>query len=312
MGGGAWRCNLLRRAGPFRCTTWIRRASAGVQANGWCASHRQCSTLSLWMQQRSIVVCGRCRPGRRCAVRRPTVRPRRCSAGAGGAAVPDHRAARCRAHAPRACCERGIAHHRRAHVGRPGAGARRQMSLMVACADAVFERQRALLDALSTQGVSHQRAAGRRRAHQAGQQPAGRHQPGRRGRGAGAGRTAGAGPGAHAGRDRAVSGQSWIGADRMRRAIAGDFAPRAHTTLLAKDTRLAVEAAGAAGFDRRSGGWRRTAFAARSMRGSAGRTTPVFSNCFGTNAEPWCGRAVVGGTAGGHRIARQQHPALNV
>jgi L-threonate 2-dehydrogenase len=44
------------------------------------------------------------------------------------------------------------------------------------------------------------------------------------------------------------SGQSWIGGDRMRRAIAGDLAPRAHMTLLAKDTRLALEAAAAAGF----------------------------------------------------------------
>jgi putative dehydrogenase len=32
------------------------------------------------------------------------------------------------------------------------------------------------------------------------------------------------------------SGQSWIGSDRMRRAIAGDYAPRAHMTLLQKDT----------------------------------------------------------------------------
>jgi L-threonate 2-dehydrogenase len=39
------------------------------------------------------------------------------------------------------------------------------------------------------------------------------------------------------------SGQSWIGTDRMRRAIAADFEPRAHTTLLAKDTNLAVAAA---------------------------------------------------------------------
>lgn len=44
------------------------------------------------------------------------------------------------------------------------------------------------------------------------------------------------------------SGQSWIGSDRMRRAIAGDLAPRAHVTLLEKDTRLAVQAARAAGF----------------------------------------------------------------
>ncbi|MEJ8835084.1 NAD(P)-dependent oxidoreductase [Ramlibacter sp. AN1133] len=44
------------------------------------------------------------------------------------------------------------------------------------------------------------------------------------------------------------SGQSWIGSDRMRRAIAGDYAPRAHVTLLQKDTGLALQAARAAGF----------------------------------------------------------------
>ncbi|MDO9160273.1 MAG: NAD(P)-dependent oxidoreductase [Burkholderiaceae bacterium] len=44
------------------------------------------------------------------------------------------------------------------------------------------------------------------------------------------------------------SGQSWIGSDRLPRALAGDLLPRAHMTLLAKDTRLACEAASAAGF----------------------------------------------------------------
>jgi 3-hydroxyisobutyrate dehydrogenase-like beta-hydroxyacid dehydrogenase len=44
------------------------------------------------------------------------------------------------------------------------------------------------------------------------------------------------------------SGQSWIGSDRMRRAIADDFAPRAHMSLLTKDTRLALEAAAQVGF----------------------------------------------------------------
>ena len=39
------------------------------------------------------------------------------------------------------------------------------------------------------------------------------------------------------------SGQSWIGSDRMRRAIANDYEPRAHTTLLAKDSKLAVQSA---------------------------------------------------------------------
>ena len=45
------------------------------------------------------------------------------------------------------------------------------------------------------------------------------------------------------------SGQSWVGTDRMRRAIANDYAPRAHTTLLRKDTALAVQAAREAGFE---------------------------------------------------------------
>jgi L-threonate 2-dehydrogenase len=45
------------------------------------------------------------------------------------------------------------------------------------------------------------------------------------------------------------SGQSWIASDRMRRAIAGDYEPRAHVSLLQKDTRLALEAARAAGFE---------------------------------------------------------------
>lgn len=44
------------------------------------------------------------------------------------------------------------------------------------------------------------------------------------------------------------SGQSWIGSDRMRRALAQDFAPRAHMSLLAKDSRLAIAAARDCGF----------------------------------------------------------------
>jgi 3-hydroxyisobutyrate dehydrogenase len=43
------------------------------------------------------------------------------------------------------------------------------------------------------------------------------------------------------------SGQSWIGSERLRRGIAGDLAPRAHTSLLTKDTRLAIEMARGAG-----------------------------------------------------------------
>jgi L-threonate 2-dehydrogenase len=45
------------------------------------------------------------------------------------------------------------------------------------------------------------------------------------------------------------SGQSWIGSDRLRRALAGHTEPLAHMTLLAKDSRLALAEAAAAGFD---------------------------------------------------------------
>lgn len=67
------------------------------------------------------------------------------------------------------------------------------------------------------------------------------------------------------------SGQSWIGSDRMRRAIAGDFEPRAHVTLLEKDTRLAVEAAHAAGFDGPLGARAATVFAQAHAAGLADR-----------------------------------------
>jgi putative dehydrogenase len=45
------------------------------------------------------------------------------------------------------------------------------------------------------------------------------------------------------------SGQSWIGSDRLRRALAGDYEPRAHLTLLEKDTGLALQAARAVGLE---------------------------------------------------------------
>jgi 3-hydroxyisobutyrate dehydrogenase-like beta-hydroxyacid dehydrogenase len=63
------------------------------------------------------------------------------------------------------------------------------------------------------------------------------------------------------------SGQSWIGSDRMRRAIAGDYAPRAHLKLLQKDTRLAVAAAQAAGFAGPLGASARDVFASASAAG---------------------------------------------
>ena len=45
----------------------------------------------------------------------------------------------------------------------------------------------------------------------------------------------------------ASSGQSWMFDDRMPRALAGDFEPRAQSHVLTKDVRLANEAAAAAG-----------------------------------------------------------------
>jgi len=47
----------------------------------------------------------------------------------------------------------------------------------------------------------------------------------------------------------ASSGASWIFADRMARALEGDYAPRAATTLLKKDVAIAVDAAAAMGCD---------------------------------------------------------------
>jgi L-threonate 2-dehydrogenase len=63
------------------------------------------------------------------------------------------------------------------------------------------------------------------------------------------------------------SGQSWIGSDRMRRAVTGDLAPRAHMTLLEKDTRLAMACAGTAGFDGPLGAIAASVFAKASAAG---------------------------------------------
>lgn len=67
------------------------------------------------------------------------------------------------------------------------------------------------------------------------------------------------------------SGQSWIGQDRMARAVAGDFEPRAHMTLLEKDTRLALEAAQAVGFAGPLGAAAARTFAEASAAGLAGQ-----------------------------------------
>ncbi len=122
------------------------------------------------------------------------------------------------------------------------------MSLMVACADAVFAAHEALIAALSTKvfrvGVRPGDGARTKLVNNL----------------LAAINLAGAAEalalaercGLDAARTLDVieqsSGQSWIGSDRMRRAIAGDYAPRAHTTLLAKDSALALGMADEAGF----------------------------------------------------------------
>ncbi|HSC65109.1 MAG TPA: NAD(P)-dependent oxidoreductase [Caldimonas sp.] len=67
------------------------------------------------------------------------------------------------------------------------------------------------------------------------------------------------------------SGQSWIGGDRMARALAGDDAPRAHTTLLAKDSGLALAMAAAAGVDPKLGALAGAAFASAVAQGHGER-----------------------------------------
>lgn len=74
-------------------------------------------------------------------------------------------------------------------------------------------------------------------------------------------------PGATLSVIEASSGQSWIGSDRMRRALAEDFEPRAHVSLLAKDTGLAVAAAEDVGYDAPLGLWAREMFAQAMSRG---------------------------------------------
>lgn len=123
------------------------------------------------------------------------------------------------------------------------------MSLMLACAPAVYETQAPLLQALSTEvfRISDRPGDGAR-TKLVNNLLAGINLVGAAEALALAGRM---------GLDlektldviEQSSGQSWIGSDRMRRAIAGDYAPRAHVTLLEKDTRLAVEMARAAGFE---------------------------------------------------------------
>jgi L-threonate 2-dehydrogenase len=65
------------------------------------------------------------------------------------------------------------------------------------------------------------------------------------------------------------SAQSWIGSDRLPRALDGDFEPRAHTSLLAKDTALAMAMAGDASLQPALGATARQLFARACAEGLA-------------------------------------------
>jgi putative dehydrogenase len=73
----------------------------------------------------------------------------------------------------------------------------------------------------------------------------------------------------------ASSGQSWIVADRLPRAFACDFAPRAHARILHKDIGLGVAMAAAAGSDASFGERALALFAETLERGWGGEDDAV-------------------------------------
>ena len=143
------------------------------------------------------------------------------------------------------------------------------MSLMVACSEAVWQRSQKLLTALSQQVFRvGTRAGDGARTKLVNNLLAAVNLAGAAEAMALAERL-GLDPAATLSVIEASSGQSWIGSDRMRRALAGDFEPRAHVTLLAKDTGLAVQAADDVAFDPPLGRLARDLFAQALGRGWA-------------------------------------------
>ena len=123
------------------------------------------------------------------------------------------------------------------------------MSLMVACSEPVWQRSQNLLDALSQQVFRvGERAGDGARTKLVNNLLAAVNLAGAAEALALAERL-GLDPAVTLSVMEASSGQSWIGSERMRRALAGDFEPRAHISLLAKDTGLAVSAADEVAYD---------------------------------------------------------------
>jgi putative dehydrogenase len=114
------------------------------------------------------------------------------------------------------------------------------LALMVACDDAAYQRHRALLEALSSQvlrvGIRHGDGARTKLVNNllAAINLAGAAEA------LALATRLGLDPSRTLDVIERSSGQSWIGSERMRRALSGDLEPRAHTSLLAKDTALAL------------------------------------------------------------------------
>ena len=145
--------------------------------------------------------------------------------------------------------ERGLACIEAPMSGGPVRARAGQMSLMVACDDDLFERQAALLNTLADPVFR----IGRRVGDGARTKLVNNLLAAVNLAGAAEALALAERVGLDAARTLDViersSGQSWIGSERMRRALAGDLAPRAHTSLLNKDAGLALGMAKAAGFD---------------------------------------------------------------
>ncbi len=155
--------------------------------------------------------------------------------------------------------------------GGPGRARAGTMSLMVACRDAVFDRHSALLTTLADPVFRlGERAGDGARTKLVNNLLAAINLVGAAEALALAERV-----GLDAARTLAViersSGQSWIGGDRMARALAGATAPLAHTTLLAKDSGLAVAMAAAAGVEPRLGALAAATFASAVAQGHGER-----------------------------------------
>ena len=133
--------------------------------------------------------------------------------------------------------------------GGPARAAEGSMSLMVACDEALFETHRELIEALSSRVFRlGTRVGDGVRAKLVNNLLAGINLVG-----AAEALVIAQRMGLDAARMLEVieqsSGQSWVGSDRMRRALAGDYEPRAHLTLLEKDTGLALQAARSLGLE---------------------------------------------------------------